>query len=942
LTVDDNGLLTVSGATLTMDQLIIDSDNTEAVLIRKDGDAGDIFIVDTINETVVVSGTTQTGFPPDTRTVLIDTAARKVTIFGTQGGFLLEGRTANTGFAPAASFTNDVGGLDRGTSIELGITTFPMAAIGGAMSGSTAEGYMRLDSRTGGVLSEKVRIAPDGSTIHGLQLLSPIDAIVLDSVDLTGDGQQDSHAIVWTGKGFETSTPHDIDWKAFVDVTANDGTGSIWTLQSRIDAASFVDEFTVTSTTSPTLVNVGPGSTGGAIAFGPIGTVATQGTLRFQNVDTIFMRNANDNNDINILSSPMSDEFLMFGSDVPRVTFQQSRTTFNQEVQIALAHSATNALQVGAELLVDTTNNLVTISNLAVSGTLTTQGAFIIDITDTEAFLVRQNGDTGDVFIIDTTNEIIKLAQDDTVLAWGAASDVQLHRGDGPDILEQRRGANDQRFNLYDNFVSNADYDRLAFYIGGGPPVITAEIAAETTNGAQRIDLVLESAGGDSNMTFRVGSTNNIRLVSSGLPTMQFTPTEVWDIGRSTTVQPRDLHLFRRLQIGLTNQTAVPDAIRLSSGGVASPPGTLDSHGIEWTGHSNDGSNHPIDFRVFVNVVNNDGSESIMKVQSQVDTAGFADIVHMVDGGRFAIVQPEQVSIGSATFIDNAQVHITGAFIDDYGGGPTSTHKILVDGSLTGDATRTTALNIAEFSGSVITQTATENISTVSQVEINEPNITDNLTGSITSAQSLLITGAPTEGVSNYALRLLAGDLIVDDAAAILFKVGGSDLSALSVAPTGRLELGLSGAPWGRINLYSQIINNIGGDLRIVATAANHSAETQMQVTFADVATSAGSSVFAAGLIPAGSFVIGVTVRVLTTVTGPTGFDVGDGSDVDRWGNSILVAAGTVTNIQSFTTGAVTTFQFANDVRLTSDGVDFTGGSVRITVHYTQLQTSAA
>ncbi|MCK5318427.1 MAG: hypothetical protein KAJ55_10950, partial [Anaerolineales bacterium] len=87
---------------------------------------------------------------------------------------------------------------------------------------------------------------------------------------------------------------------------------------------------------------------------------------------------------------------------------------------------------------------------------------------------------------------------------------------------------------------------------------------------------------------------------------------------------------------------------------------------------------------------------------------------------------------------------------------------------------------------------------------------------------------------------------------------------------------------------------------------------------------------------------IGVTVRVLVSVGGPASFDVGDGTDVDRWGAAILSTIGTTTDITDFSSGAVTTFPLANDVVITSTGVDFTSGSIRITVHYMTLVTSAA
>jgi hypothetical protein len=81
---------------------------------------------------------------------------------------------------------------------------------------------------------------------------------------------------------------------------------------------------------------------------------------------------------------------------------------------------------------------------------------------------------------------------------------------------------------------------------------------------------------------------------------------------------------------------------------------------------------------------------------------------------------------------------------------------------------------------------------------------------------------------------------------------------------------------------------------------------------------------------------------VLVGVGGPASFDVGDGINVDRWGASISATFGTTTDITDFTSGAVTTFPATNDVVITSTGVDFTSGSIRITIHYTTLQTSAA
>jgi len=101
--------------------------------------------------------------------------------------------------------------------------------------------------------------------------------------------------------------------------------------------------------------------------------------------------------------------------------------------------------------------------------------------------------------------------------------------------------------------------------------------------------------------------------------------------------------------------------------------------------------------------------------------------------------------------------------------------------------------------------------------------------------------------------------------------------------------------------------------------------------------TPSGASVTAVALIPAGSFVVGITTRVTTGITGPAGYDVGDGVDVDLWGNSIAVALNTTSDITDFTSGALVNYPAVQDVIITSDGVDFTGGFVRVTVHYMRL-----
>jgi len=118
--------------------------------------------------------------------------------------------------------------------------------------------------------------------------------------------------------------------------------------------------------------------------------------------------------------------------------------------------------------------------------------------------------------------------------------------------------------------------------------------------------------------------------------------------------------------------------------------------------------------------------------------------------------------------------------------------------------------------------------------------------------------------------------------------------------------------------------------------------QTTQDFASTEVVGMSGATVTASSLIPAGSFIIGVTVRVTTTITGATTFDIGDGTNVDRWGAAIVLTAGTTTDITDFTAAGFGQFDTANDVVLTANGANFTAGAVRITIHYMTLTAATS
>ena len=120
------------------------------------------------------------------------------------------------------------------------------------------------------------------------------------------------------------------------------------------------------------------------------------------------------------------------------------------------------------------------------------------------------------------------------------------------------------------------------------------------------------------------------------------------------------------------------------------------------------------------------------------------------------------------------------------------------------------------------------------------------------------------------------------------------------------------------LSVQSQLlVENLNADL-LDGQHANEISQAAVKTVTAELTSMSGATVTASSLVPAGSFILGVTVRVGTLIQGANSFDVGDGSDVNRWGASIAVAVDTVADITDFTADGFGQFTSANDVVLTA------------------------
>lgn len=95
-----------------------------------------------------------------------------------------------------------------------------------------------------------------------------------------------------------------------------------------------------------------------------------------------------------------------------------------------------------------------------------------------------------------------------------------------------------------------------------------------------------------------------------------------------------------------------------------------------------------------------------------------------------------------------------------------------------------------------------------------------------------------------------------------------------------------------------------------------------------------GATGTAVGAIPAGSWVLGVTCRVITAITGATDFQVGTIADPDAWGAAVDIILGATNSSEDFTIATLPFYAAATDIVVTANGGAFVSGGVRLAIQY--------
>jgi len=130
------------------------------------------------------------------------------------------------------------------------------------------------------------------------------------------------------------------------------------------------------------------------------------------------------------------------------------------------------------------------------------------------------------------------------------------------------------------------------------------------------------------------------------------------------------------------------------------------------------------------------------------------------------------------------------------------------------------------------------------------------------------------------------------------------------------------------INWAPYTDGKIGGPTAVLNAGTNGS-ETRFELAEEEI-TLAGPSTDSTITIPDRAIVFAVTTRTTQSITGATSYDCGIAGDIGKFGGALGITMG------STNSGVVGPSAFYVDtaVRLSANGSDFTGGKVRVAIHY--------
>jgi hypothetical protein len=153
----------------------------------------------------------------------------------------------------------------------------------------------------------------------------------------------------------------------------------------------------------------------------------------------------------------------------------------------------------------------------------------------------------------------------------------------------------------------------------------------------------------------------------------------------------------------------------------------------------------------------------------------------------------------------------------------------------------------------------------------------------------------------------------------------------------GEAAIGISraGAAGSTTNVLTDGLLVSGAPGTPVTHFGDHGQSTVDKIIETEITSFSGATMTWSNCIPAGATVFSVTTRVTTILAGAglTSFAVGDGTDADRWGATLNIAAGSTSDGSNATITSIPCYPALTSVVITANGGNFTSGALRVSLH---------
>lgn len=187
---------------------------------------------------------------------------------------------------------------------------------------------------------------------------------------------------------------------------------------------------------------------------------------------------------------------------------------------------------------------------------------------------------------------------------------------------------------------------------------------------------------------------------------------------------------------------------------------------------------------------------------------------------------------------------------------------------------------------------------------------------------------APTEGEAHIVAAGPGGDWTGQDGNVAIFLNGGWDF----VAPWAGWRV------WVAEETGTAVYDGTAWQLAQQPVSAG-GALSALRIAEIDHVLSSGPTSETSAFIPDKAVVLGVTGRVVAAISGPASWDLGVTGSANRYGTGFGVAAGSFAHGVS---GTPLTYYGESSLLLSANAGIFTGGTVRLAVHYFEISPPRA